>query len=164
MQPRAWLGVVGFALVLALPALADDLLWLQAEEARRAVAELAPGACFVDWMSHFDPTDPGGRPVLWQTVEARAVTVGAHVEVVVSALRLAEGEPSARWDDAFAWSASRKKAPETLRLDLAYVYVPSAELPRVFVNLGRKLGLECSVRSPAIEVPPGQLPRAPVLR
>ena len=37
-------------------------------------------------------------------------------------------------------------------IDLAYVYVPSAEVPGSFVNLGKRQRLECTIKAVALEV------------
>ena len=136
--------------VTAGAARADQLQWLAKADAERAVAALPAGTLYVDFISHLK-----GKPAIFQVVKAEVVATSdpAYSEVKLTAIKVAEArtlrQPA---DGPFQWKTIEGGQPEVVACDLAYVYVPSAELPGCFVNLGKKLGLDCSVRTVALEV------------
>lgn len=135
---------------LAGTARADQLQWLPKREADEAKAALAPGSIFVDWISHLQ-----GKPVIYKVVSSEVVAVDSPgmAEVKVKAVKVAAAKTSRQpTDGPWQFSTIEGGQPEDVIIDLAYVYVPSTELPGSFVNLGKKQKLECSVRTVALEV------------
>lgn len=153
-------SIVAFALALALAATsarADQLLYLDRPAARHALDALAPGARFVAWVAQNGPGCDGGSPALYEIREVRPVERDDHAEIHVLARLLATATPAPRGDGAFGepWRFSPAQGdaePVHLALDLAYVYVASAEVADMYVCLGKKLGLACDVAAIAIEV------------
>ncbi len=136
--------------VTAGAARADQLQWLARADAEKAVAALPAGALYVDYISH-----QKGKPAIFQVVKAEVVATSdpSYSEVKLTAIKVAEARTVRQpGDGAFQFKTIEGGKAEVVACDLAYVYVPSAELPGCFVNLGKKLGLECSVRTVALEV------------
>jgi hypothetical protein len=133
---------------------ADQLEWVSRADAERAAAALTPGSLVVQWVSHM----PDSRPVIYWVQSAEAKDVAGQdgfAEVKVRAVKVASAhtlkQPAGGAPYKFDLGAADGPAQE-LSLDLAYTYVCSSELPGVFVNLGKKLALDCQIRTPAIEV------------
>lgn len=153
---HACLRTIVVAVALALltrPARADDQLWLELEPAGAAARVLTPGTAFVEWVSHNAPDEDGGLPVLHVVERVAIIPYADHFEVEVSARMVAVAEASPASGGAFRFRAVSAGPLARKRLDLAYVYVPSPEVPGMFVNLAKRLGLPCQVRWIAIEVP-----------
>lgn len=136
--------------VTAGAARADQLQWLAKADAEKAVAALPAGTLYVDYISHMQ-----GKPVIYKVVKAEVIETGDanYREVKMTAIKVAEARTARQPSDGpFQFKTIEGGAPEVVACDLAYVYVPSSELPGSFVNLGKKFKLECSVRTVALEV------------
>ena len=145
----------------ALSAHADQLAWIPRDAAEAAVKQLQPGTLFVDWVSHNDHAS--NHPTLHrvETVSMAEVHPG-YWSVQVTAKPLLASSPHQQGDSWSLYSFYQQPPhadAEPMQLDLAYVYVPSTEIPGTFVNLGKKLRLEADIRHVAIELPAELLKR-----
>jgi hypothetical protein len=137
-------------LLVAGTARADQLAWIPKADAEKAQKVLAPGTLFVDWISHMP-----GKPAVYEVVSSEVADTGSpgYFELKVKAIRVAEGRTVRQpTDRAFAFVTVPRGEAQVLSVDLAYIYVPSSEVAYSFVNLGKKLRLECSIKAVAIEV------------
>ncbi len=136
--------------VTAGAARADQLQWLPKAEAEKAVAALPAGTLYVDYISHMQ-----GKPVIYKVVKAEVIATSDanYSEVKMTAIKVAEARTQRQPSDGpFQFKTIEGGQAEVVACDLAYVYVPSAEVAGSFVNLGKKFKLECSVRTIALEV------------
>jgi hypothetical protein len=164
MAPRAlrrapWVAVP-LALLWGAAAQGDQLQWLEHEAGGRAYLALQPGDLFVEWISHNGIDEDKGRPILYRARTVHLRDEGDHVEVEVLAEAVAFAEGARAYDGWRFRALEAPEPPEEMALDLAYTYVISNEVPGMFVNLGKRLGLACTVKHIALEVPPDVLAAA----
>lgn len=140
--------VLSLALVGA--ARADQLAYVEKSVAEKAAARLTPGTLYADWISHM-----GGAPRLLRirSVEVRHTGYEDYYQVHARAEEVATSAKGGQQGAAFDFQLAARPAVEEA-LDLAYVYVPSSEVPSMFVCLGKALGQPCEVEAIALEVPP----------
>lgn len=129
---------------------ADQLAWVEQEVAKRAAAQLRPGTLIVDWISHM----PDSTPRLLRVVSVKVQPTGYEDlhELVAECLLVATSRKGSQQGAAHDFQLEDRR-PLQESLDLAYVYVPSQELPGMFVCLGKLLEQPCEVESVALEVP-----------
>jgi hypothetical protein len=159
--------------VLGAPsAFADQHQLLSGDVADRAIAELEPGALFVDWISH-----QGGKATVY-VVQQRHVTedpgtgkcevkvaATAIAALSVSSLGVVTYQPLRGHPLDGPGYEMDQNGRATRSIDLAYVYVASSEIAGMFINLGRKLELQVVQGSQlAVDVPAEVLRAAVVVR
>ncbi len=152
-RPESFL-VAALALAMLAPAAqADQLQIIEPKAAQKAAKVLAPGSLFVDWISHMGDS----KPTLYRVESVQVLPWDAdptQSELKLSARKLGQATrgPNA-FETPFDWQLRQGAEPEQVIADLAYIYVPSREVPGMFVVLGKALRQPCEVDSIAIELP-----------
>lgn len=149
MKITAFSAAALLSLALAGVSRADQLAYIEKAVAERAAARLQPGTLFVDWISHMPDSTP--RLLRIKSVEVKHTGYEDYYELIAKADELATSQKGNQQGAAYDFALQTRAVEEAL--DLAYVYVPSSELPGMFVCLGKLLQQPCEVESVALEVP-----------